>query len=339
LPIRTAPTLRAKRLSIIRAPNLQRTETFAEVVRRGLLAKSKHLPCQYFYDAIGSQLFEQICELPEYYLTRTEDAILREHAETMVAGWNQAPVLIELGSGSSSKTQRLIAAAMARYGELEYIPIDVSPTILEESARALVRDFPALRVIGYAADYRQALQTLAARSTRPKCLVFLGSSLGNYETAASVALLRHMARSMGPDDRLLLGTDLVKERSALEAAYDDTQGVTARFNLNLLARINRELGADFILAQFAHKAVYRPDRQRVEMYLVSLKEQVAHIPAAGLVVRFSHGELIHTENSHKYTLAGLHNLANQSGFTEESAWMDRQNLFRVQRWRVRTTRL
>ena len=220
-------------------PDLQRTEPFAEVVRRGLLSKSKHLPCQYFYDAIGSRLFEQICELPEYYLTRHQDAILRENADAMVAGWNQAPVLIELGSGSSSKTQRLIAAAMGQYGELEYIPIDVSPTILEESAQALVRESPALRVIGYAADYRQALKTLRVPADRSVSGV-LGSSLGNYETENAIGLLRHIAGTMRPHDRLLLGTDLVKDRSTLEAAYDDTQGVTARFNLNLLDRINRE---------------------------------------------------------------------------------------------------
>jgi L-histidine N-alpha-methyltransferase len=284
------------------------------------------------------RLFEQICELPEYYLTRTEDAILREHSSAMMAGWVSAPDLIELGSGSSSKTQSLISAAMSRYGELHYIPIDVSPTILEESAQALVRNFPSLRVTGYAADYHQALHRLGGRPSRPKCLVFLGSSLGNYEPEESVSLLRHMARTMGPDDRLLLGTDLVKDRATLEAAYDDAQGVTARFNLNLLDRINKELGANFKLSQFAHKAVYRSDRQRVEMYMVSLKEQTVHIRGANLVVRFAEGESVHTENSHKYTIEGLRELAERSGFVEEADWTDRQNLFRVQRWRIRTNR-
>jgi L-histidine Nalpha-methyltransferase len=338
LPIQTAPILRSPRLSIIRAKDLQGADSFGEAVRRGLLARAKHLPCQYFYDAIGSRLFEQICELPEYYLTRTEDAILREHSSAMVAGWVNAPILIELGSGSSSKTQSLISAAMSRYGELHYIPIDVSPTILEESAHALVRNFPSLRVTGFAADYHQALHSLGTRSNRPKCLVFLGSSLGNYEPDDSVSLLRHMARTMGPDDRLLLGTDLVKERATLEAAYDDAQGVTARFNLNLLDRINRELGGNFKLSQFAHKAVYRSDRQRVEMHLVSLEKQTVHIPAANLLVRFADGESIHTENSHKYTIDGLRDLAERAGFVEEAAWTDRQHIFRVQRWRIRSDR-
>ncbi len=336
--IDTAPTLRARRLKIIRATDLQAADSFAEMVRRGLLASSKHLPCQYFYDAVGSRLFEQICELPEYYLTRTEGAILREHSSAMVAGWADAPVLIELGSGSSSKTQSLISAAMSRYGKLHYIPIDVSPTILEQSAQALVRNFPSLRVTGYAADYHRALQRLEARSSRPKCMVFLGSSLGNYETDESVSLLRHMARTMGPHDRLLLGTDLVKDSAVLEAAYDDAQGVTARFNLNLLDHINRELGADFKLSQFAHKAVYRPDRQRVEMYLVSLNDQTVQIPAANVVIRFAQGESIHTENSHKYSIEGLRDLGERAGFVEEAAWTDRHNLFRVQRWMTRTDR-
>jgi L-histidine Nalpha-methyltransferase len=336
LLIETPRALRSNRLRIIRSLELQESESFAEHVRRGLLAKSKHLPCQYFYDEIGSRLFEQISELPEYYLTRTEDEILRDHASSMVAVWQKAPVLIELGSGSSSKTQRLIAAAMARYGELHYIPIDVSPTILEESAQALVQSFPDLVVTGYAADYHQALRSLTARSRRARCFVFLGSSLGNYETHEAVRLLRSMAHAMDPDDCLLLGTDLVKDQAVLEAAYDDNQGVTAKFNLNLLERINRELGADFRLSRFAHKAIYQAERQRVEMHLVSLENQVARIPAVNLVVRFAERESIHTENSHKYTLEKLHDLANRAGFTEEASWSDRRMYFRLQRWRVRT---
>jgi L-histidine N-alpha-methyltransferase len=334
LPTRRSAILKAKQPSIIRAPELQGIQIFAAAVRQGLLAKPKHLPCEYFYDEKGSRLFEEICRLPEYYLTRVEDAILHEYASAMVADWDQAPVLIELGSGNSSKTRRLISAAMDRYGELHYIPIDVSPTILEESAKALVRAFPGLRVTGYAGDYRQALTSLSARGTRLKCLVFLGSSLGNYETDEAISLLRHMADTMGPVDRLLLGTDLVKDSATLEAAYDDSQGVTGRFNLNLLERINRELGADFRLTQFAHKAIYSSAQQRIEMSLVSVTDQVVHIPAANLIASFAKGEMIHTENSHKYTLEGLHALADRAGFVEEAGWTDSQKRFRVQRWRI-----
>ncbi|MBX6315704.1 MAG: L-histidine N(alpha)-methyltransferase, partial [Isosphaeraceae bacterium] len=307
--------------------------SFAEAVRRGLTAHPKTLPCQYFYDAAGSLLFEQICELPEYYLTRTEDAILREHAGAMVAGWDRPLAMIELGSGSSTKTRRLIAAALAASGALHYIPIDVSPTILDDSARRLVRDFSGLFVTGYAADYRAALAALSLRIRGPKLIVFLGSSLGNYEADDAVALLSLIARALSPNDRLLLGVDLAKDRASLEAAYDDAQGVTAQFNLNLLARINRELGGNFDLDRFSHRATYHPDRSRVEMHLISLAEQTVMIPGASLVVRLAAGESIHTENSHKYTTEALHDLARRSGFIEEMAWTDPAGLFRVQRWR------
>jgi L-histidine N-alpha-methyltransferase len=325
----------SRRLSLVKDPAPTGPASFAEAVRRGLRARPKTLPCQYFYDAVGSQLFERICTLPEYYLTRTEDDILREYAGEMVDVWAQSPVMVELGSGSSSKTRRLIAAALAAYGHLHYVPIDVSPTILEASAQALVGLFPGLRVTGYAADYREALASLAARIDRPKCLVFLGSSLGNYDAEEAVGLLTHMARSMTPGDRLLLGTDLVKDPAVLEAAYDDAQGVTAQFNRNLLHRINRELGADFDPDRFSHKAVYRPDLARVEMHLGSRTDQVVRVPAADLTVRFVEGEFIHTENSHKYTAERLRDLADRSGFVEEASWTDQQGLFRVQRWRLR----
>jgi L-histidine Nalpha-methyltransferase len=328
----------SKRLTIVKLddPPPTLTAPFSEAVRDGLLAQPKSLPWQYFYDELGSRLFDRICRLPEYYLTRTEDAILREHAAEMVTGWAQGPTLIELGSGSAAKTQRLIAAALESYGTLHYIPIDVSASFLEESAQILVRQFPALRVTGYVADYQAALAGAAARVNGPKLVVFLGSSLGNYATEDAVGLLGQVARIMGPQDRLLLGTDLAKDRVTLEAAYDDAQGVTAQFNRNLLARINRELGADFRLDQFAHRALYRPELGRVEMHLVARTEQVVRIPKADLTVRFAAGESIHTESSHKYTREGLRLLAERSGLIEEAFWVDRNGRFRLQRWRLRT---
>lgn len=310
------------------------TASLAEDVRTGLGAARKTLSCRYFYDEIGSRRFDQICDLPEYYLTRTEAAILRAHASTMVAGWPKSPAMIELGSGSSTKTRGLIEAARQTYlDELQYIPIDVSPTILESSAHALAEEFPGLRVTGYVADYRTALALLAARVRRPKLVVFLGSSLGNYAKDEAAALLASIAATMRTSDRLLLGVDLIKDAKILEAAYDDAQGVTAQFNLNLLARINRELGADFRLDRFAHQARYRPEHERVEMHLVSLADQTVRIPKADLAVRFDRGESIHTENSHKYSISSLHEIATRSGFVEETAWTDVHNWFRVQRWR------
>jgi dimethylhistidine N-methyltransferase len=333
LPTENARVVGSKRLGLVEIPDGQGVAAFAEAVRLGLGAREKTLPCRYFYDEPGSQLFERICELPEYYLTRTEDAILRAFADAMLASWDRAPALIELGSGSSTKTQRLIAAGLGIYGSLHYYPIDVSATILEDSARALVRDFPRLRVTAYVADYRDALEALARTIRRPKCLLFLGSSLGNYEADEAADLLAFLARIMGSDDRLLLGTDLVKEAATLEAAYDDAHGVTAEFNRNLLHRINRELGADFVPDRFDHRARYRADWRRVEMHLISRGSQVVTIPAADLVVRFRPGEAIHTENSHKYTTDSLGNLADRAGFVEEGAWTDEAGLFRVQRWR------
>ncbi len=324
-----------RRLSIVRVAEVRTGETFPESVRRGLGSTPKTLSCQFFYDEAGSALFEKICDLPEYYLTRTEDAILREHAEAMVAGWDEAPAMIELGSGSSTKTRHLIGAALETYGELHYVPIDVSPTILEASARELVADYLPLRVTGYAGDYHAALEEIARRIQRPKCVLFLGSSLGNYEDDQAASLLAHVARSMGPEDRLLLGTDLIKDRSTLESAYDDAQGVTAAFNRNLLVRINRELGGDFALDAFRHEARFCEDRERVEMHLVSLRDQAVSIPGADLAVSFARGESIHTENSHKYPIAGLARLATRAGFVEEASWTDAHGRFRVQRWRTR----
>jgi len=336
LPLKNKSLVDPEPLTIVRRPEtaIPDRPRLAEAVRAGLLARPKTLPWEYFYDAEGSALFERICELPEYYLTRTEDAILRDHAPEMVAGLDGDPTLIELGSGSASKTRRLIAAALEHYGTLHYVPIDVSPTILEESARTLVRLFPGLRVTGHVASYRTVLASLTARIPGPKLLVFLGSSLGNYEADDAAGLLDQVARALGPDDRLLLGTDLAKDRALLEAAYDDAQGVTARFNRNILVRINRELGADFDLDEFAHEARYRPDLGRVEMHLVSRKCQLVTIPGAGLEVAFAERESIHTENSHKYTVDGLRSLADHSGFVEDAAWTDRRGFFRVQRWQA-----
>lgn len=205
---------------------------------------------------------------------------------------------------------------------------------MEESAHTLIHRFPKLHVTGYVANYRASLTAVAAQIPGPKLWVFLGSSLGNYDHDAAVDLLAQVARTMGPDDRFLFGTDLAKDRATLEAAYDDAQGVTAQFNKNLLVRINRELGADFDLDLFTHEARYREDLSRIEMHLISRNRQVVPIPAAALTVEFDEGESIHTENSYKYTPEMLLALADRSGFIEEAAWMDRQRLFRVQRWRI-----
>ena len=341
MPIQVAPHAEIRRLTILRTaePSALRTEpevqAFARSVREGLSARPKSLPFQFFYDKAGSVLFEQICQLPEYYLTRTEDAILQQHAGTIVAGWPEPPTLIELGSGSAEKTWRLIAAAIARYGRLNYVPIDVSASAVESSAHQLVRAFPALRVTGFVGDYHEGLPEIVARFRGPKLIAFLGSSLGNYEPEAAMALLAKLRSVLDVDDRFLLGTDLAKDASLLEPAYNDSQGVTARFNRNLLVRINHELGADFAPERFQHRSVYREDLGRVEMHLISLTDQTVRIPGAGFSVHFEEGESIHTENSHKYRPEALRDLAASAGFDEEAAWTDARSWFRVQLWRPR----
>ena len=243
------------------------------------------------------------------------------------------PTIIELGSGSALKTQRLIAAALRCQSRLHYVPIDVSAAALEDSARRLTRQFPSLKVTGFVADYREGLERIMERAEGPRLVVFLGSSLGNYEQAAAAELLDVIRRTMRPEDSLLLGTDLAKERSVLEAAYDDSQGVTAAFNKNLLVRINRELDADFLLDAFEHRAIYNADLGRVEMHLVSTREQTVTIPAAGAAFHFAEGETIHTESSHKYTREMLLNLSTVAGFVQDAAWIDDRGWFQLQRWR------
>ncbi len=340
-PCAPASSPDARRPSIVHLVEPKDSEThvkvFAGAVRAGLLATPRTLPWTYFYDETGSRLFDAICQLPEYYLTRTEDSILRQYASDMVADLPRDPgtelTLIELGSGSALKTQRLIGAALNHHGRLHYVPIDVSPSALEESALRLTRKFRGLRVSGYVADYFRGLERIMARAWGPRLIVFLGSSVGNYGMDSATELLAMISRTMRADDRLLLGTDMAKEPSVLEAAYDDAQGVTAAFNRNLLHRINRELGADFPVDAFEHRATYRPDRGRVEMHLVCTRDQTVRIPAADLILRFAAGETIHTENSHKYTFEILTRLKESAGFIDEAAWTDERGWFRLQRWR------
>ena len=319
----------ADRLTIVRLPEPPDAETFAEAVRAGLSARPKTPPLPSTSTTRpGRSSSRAICELPEYYLTRTEDAILREHADAMVAGWTRSPALIELGSGSSSKTRRLIAAALGAYGDAALRPdrrLADDPGGVGPGPGPRLPRPPRDRLRGQLPDglARLASAHPAARG----CCVFLGSSLGNYDADDAVGLLGQVARGHGPGTTASCsGPTWPRTAATLEAAYDDAQGVTAEFNRNLLVRINRELGADFDLDQFAHRAEYRPDRERVEMHLVSRADQVVRIPGADLTVRFAEGESIHTENSHKYTLDDLRTLAERSGFVEEAAWTDPRGL-------------
>ena len=302
-------------------------EDFAGDVRAGLTATPKHLPCRYFYDAAGSALFEQICEVPEYYLPRAETSILREHARRMIELCPTELTLVELGCGNSTKTRFLIDACLARQPHLTFCGIDIAPDCLEKGARRLLNDYSQLRVVGLIGEFADGLKYLAHETGEPRLVVFLGSTIGNFDEQELAGFFTMLRRCLRPIDRFLLGFDLLKDPAVLIAAYDDSQGVTAQFNLNILARINRDLNADFNRASFRHRAVFNAERERIEMHLVSLSDQQVRIGALDLVVRFSEGELIHTENCYKHSLAGMQSLLTRHGFEVQQPFTDRQNQF------------
>ena len=317
------------RLQLLDKTSGTRADELARAVRAGLTATPRHFPCCFFYDAAGSALFEQICELPEYYLTRSEGEILRRHAPAIVASVPPTAVRVELGSGSATKTRLVIAAALARAPSLRYVPLDICRVALQASADALLADFPGLTIHAVAAEYDAGLPIVARLSDVPKLVLWLGSNVGNLHRPDAAAFLARVRAIMQADDRFLLGVDLRKDSAALEAAYDDAAGVTARFNLNLLARINRELDADFDLGGFRHRAQYLEDLGRVEMHVVSQRAQRVRLGALDMEVAFAAGEAVHTENSYKYSPAEIDALAQAGGFALADRWLDERGLFSV----------
>ena len=295
--------------------------------RDGLGASPKTLPCRFFYDEQGSLLFESICDLPEYYLTRAEREILETSADEIASLFPSATSLVELGSGSSVKTRLLIEAFLRRHGRLRYLPVDISRTMLEESSLALLDDYPALEILAIAADYNDGLRQLRLEQGRPKLVLWLGSTIGNFEPDEARVFLRRVRGALGAADRLLVGFDRKKDPAVLEAAYDDAAGVTARFNMNLLVRVNRELAGEFDLDAFAHRAVWNAARGRVEMHLVSLREQTVHVGALDLDIAFAKGESIHTESSHKYAPEEIEALAADAGLATLRGWEDTADRF------------
>ena len=327
-----APSIEhGERLSIHRPNGAASADDFAGDVRRGLTAERKSLPPKYFYDTLGSQLFEAICLLPEYYLTRAEAEIFARNSEEIVerAAKGSRVTLFELGSGSATKTRRIVEALVARQGTLKYVPVDISPDALEAGAHALLQDFDGLEVSAYAADYDAALPLLGEelRAGERALVLFLGSNVGNFDREGAREFLKKVRRVLREGDCLLLGADLKKERGVLEDAYDDPLGVTAAFNLNLLARINREFGADFNPRDFRHVALYDEQEGRVEMHLESAREQTVNVGALGVAINFREGERVHTENSYKYDLAGLSALAAETGFERAETWLDSAERF------------
>lgn len=321
-------------MSVTASPlvKLETHERAAAAVRSGLAACPKHLPPWLFYDEVGSRLFDAITELDEYYLTRTERGILARNAEEIVAAAARGmPVRIEeLGAGSAEKTRLLLRAAVALQQSVIYEPIDVSASALEGAREHIERDIPGVQVIPRVMDYThgRALNLDVCNGAR-RLVVYIGSSIGNFEPEQAERLLKRIRAGIQRDDCLLLGVDMVKDEGLLLAAYDDAEGITAAFNRNMLARLNREFGANFDLDSFGHRAVWNGIRARIEMHLESLRPQRVHLRALDMAVEFAEGETIHTENSYKYETRQVEEMLMGAGFAPAALWTDAREWFAV----------
>ena len=305
-------------------------------VLEGLRSRSKRLPPKLFYDERGSELFEEICRTPEYYPTRTELSLLRHHAGEILNSLGDISTLFEFGSGTSVKTRLLLGHEHSPISE--YVPIDISLDLLRRTSAALAIEFPSIRISSFCADYSQNdfggyVRGCFSHMGGPASAFFPGSTLGNFEPAEAVVFLREAARLLSGGGCLIVGVDLIKDRRALEAAYNDSAGVTAEFNLNILRRLNRELGACFDLELFRHAAFFNERESRIEMHLVSAKEQIVRL--SGTRIHFRRHESIHTENSYKYTRESMEALAAAAGFEIERFWTDTDHRFGIFLLRVK----
>jgi L-histidine Nalpha-methyltransferase len=313
---------------VVSLPEAAYTPVGAEVYR-GLTANSKTLSPWLFYDEEGSRLFEEITRLPEYYLTRTERGIFARYANEILESAGYRPLtMIELGAGTASKTGLLLKAAVRRQGTVEYVPIDVSQSALDTAKAHIEAEIPGVRVAARVADYTDGIEEIPATGQR-RMVLYIGSSIGNFEPGDAVKILREVRRKLAPGDLLLLGVDHVKDRQTLLRAYDDQAGVTAAFNKNILARINRDLGANFNPRLFRHRAMWNLERSRIEIYLDSLIAQTVKIPTLELEVRFKRGEAIHTENSYKFTEESVGSIVERAGFRITRSWTDDREWFGV----------
>ncbi len=307
------------------APNVETISPIAAEVYAGLTATPKRLPAKLFYDAAGSALFEEITRLPEYYLTRTEAAILEANAAEIcgLAGKNVS--VIELAAGSAQKTKLLLGEFLRRQLAVTYVPVDVSPAALLEAQASVRAELPRVRVQPVAAEWTDL--SFLRRYRSPRLVLFIGSTIGNLEDDEAVALLRRIADELGPEDRVLLGTDLVKDLSVLLPAYNDRQGVTARFNRNVLTRINDELRGTFAPECFEHVACWNAERSRIEMHLEARRRQRVWVRDLGLTLEIAERERIHTENSYKYTLPRVRTLLGAAGLKLTHTWSDPQDWY------------
>jgi dimethylhistidine N-methyltransferase len=309
--------------SAVPALVVDRRALFAEEVRRDLSLRPRQIQSKYLYDALGSCLFEAICLLPWYKITRVERELLETRAAEIVSALPGCVAFVELGGGNGEKLGILLEEFVRRGKRASVHLIDISEAALEQSEQRLSR-WDHVSVVGHRATYEEGLREAARR--RPSgehwLVLFLGSNIGNFDPPAAEDFLRHIRGTLRPGDFMLLGADLVKPVADLELAYDDPLGVTAAFNRNLLARMNTELGADFDLERFAHRAVWNPDASRIEMHLVSLRAHTVHVPESGLTVRFRAGEWIWTESSYKFDVAGARRMGEAAGFATRTQWIE-----------------
>jgi L-histidine Nalpha-methyltransferase len=317
------------RFELITVPRSKAAPSFADDVSRGLRAMPKRLPSKYFYDEVGSALFDAITRLPEYYLTRAETEILARWGWQIVRLLDAPVDFVELGSGSAIKTRRLIGEALRVQTDLCYSPIDISVEAVRASSLALVETFPRLRVRAFAGDYFDVLQSRALHSEHKMLAMLMGSNIGNYEPEEAAVLFGLLGAALRPGDGLLLGADLKKDRATLELAYDDPAGVTAAFNRNMLARMNRELDADFDPRNFTHVARYDERRGSVDSFLEAHEAAQVSVRAVDLRVGIAAGERIQTESSYKFTDDEIVALGRTAGFRPESVWHDRADRFSV----------
>ena len=306
---------------------------YLEEVVRGLTSRPKTLPCKLFYDERGSALFEEITGLPEYYPTRTELEILQDYAREIARAAGSAVSVVELGAGTALKTTTLLGAFARRQMRLKYFPVDISPAALAAAKKRVKDEYPGALVRPIIADFSNGFRFLQDISGR-KIVLYLGSSIGNFDWNDAVTMLRKVSEQLTPGDALLLGTDMVKSPEILVPAYDDAQGVTEQFNKNILVRLNRELDGNFDLDSFRHVAEWNPSKSRMEINLESTRPQVVCLRIPDLTVRFLAAERIHTENSYKYTEQMVEAMLCASGFKLEKTWYDRRNWFGLHLARV-----
>jgi dimethylhistidine N-methyltransferase len=308
------------------ARELVAVPSYAQELEAGLTAAQKSLPTKLLYDAAGSTLFEKITELPEYYLTRTELGILVDRSAEIAEATGVPVTVVELGAGTAAKTCTLLRALTCRQLRVPYFPVDISSSALAEARERVLAESEQISVRPVIADFSHGFGFLRDIPGK-KLVLYLGSSIGNFDPDAAVTMLNEIRNELNAGDALLIGTDMAKDRSILLPAYDDAQGVTQAFNKNILHRLNRELGADFDVNSFHHVAVWNPKQSRMEMHLESLRAQEIDISALGLRLKLSKGDRIHTENSYKYTMPMVRRMVSGGGFRLSQSWFDRKKWF------------